>query len=252
MISFFKSMFSKLTDTSPIIKFKCNVSGYELVRPVVCAKDVKPEWMVKQIKEAERTNKIKFSACPGMHDYYRSGYIIPAWEDFEIIVDEKDIKINIGTGTKFSCLPWETMAYSVVAGAANIDEDIAPHAVKLPCPWKVFTKPGYSAFVIPALYHSPFLRDLYLYPGINDYDEYHTINVMLSPLRKMHVKIYAGTPLLQVIPYKREDITAEVGYITREEAGLATFKTNTKAPGFYRRFIHQKKTTSITFLHDKT
>jgi len=232
----------------PMIKFKCCVPGYEIGQPVKRAMDVKPDWMIKQLKEAERTNSHKFSSCPGMHDYYRSGYIIPAWEDFEIVVNDKTANIKVGIHNHVRNDSFERMAYSVLAGAANIDEDIKPHALKLPCPWKVFTKPGYSAFVMPAFYHSPFLRDLFLYPGINDYDHYHTINVMFSPLRKMHVKIYAGTPMLHVIPYKREHITAEVGLLTQKEDGLANFTYRTKSPGFYRKWLHQKKTTDITYL----
>lgn len=248
IITNIKSLFEKIVLPQPTIKFKCDVQGYEIGQPVKRAMDVKPDWLITQVKEAERLNTHKFSSCPGMHDYYRAGYIIPAWEDFEIIVDDTYAHINIGTGTQFQCKPSEVMDHRVVAGAATVDDDIKLHALKLPCPWKVFTKPGYSAFVVPALFHSPFLRDLFLYPGINDYDTYHTINVMFTPLRKMHVKIYAGTPMLQVIPYKREYTTAEVGYITPEENGLANFTYRTKSPGFYRKWLYQKKTTHITYI----
>lgn len=243
-----KSSISEIFSPQPMIKFKCSILGYEIGQPVKRAMDIKPDWMIKQLKDSERTNTPKFSACPGMHDYYRTGYIIPAWEDFEIVVNDKTANIKIGMSEQIICGNFERMQYSVLAGAANIDENIKPHALKLPCPWKVFTKPGYSAFVMPALYHSPFLRDLFLYPGINDYDHYHTINVMFSPLREMRVKIYAGTPMLHVIPYKREDITAEVGMLTNHEHGLANFTYRTKSPGFYRKWLHQKKTTDITYL----
>lgn len=241
ILSRFKSYFNP----APTIKFKCDIPGYEIGQPVKRAMDVKPEWMIKQFKDAERNDFPKFSACPGMHDYYRAGYIIPAWEDLEIKVTTKDVEIK--SPGSLSKKP-ESMDYRVVAGAANIDDDIKPHALKIPCPWKVFTKPGYSAFVLPALYHSPFLRDFYLYPGINDYDHYHTINVMFSPLKEMHIKIYAGTPLLHVIPYKREEVTAEVGIITHEEVGRANFVYRTKAPGFYRKWLYQKKTTDIKYI----
>lgn len=248
ILSTITSLFNEIVNPQPMIKFKSDVQGYEIGQPIKRAMDVKPEWLTTQLKEAERLNTHKFSSCPGMHDYYRLGYIIPAWEDFEIIVDETHVQIIIGAGKQFYCKPYEVMDQRVVSGAVTIDDDIKLHALKLPCPWKVFTKPGYSAFVVPALFHSPFLRDLFLYPGINDYDTYHTINVMFTPLRKMHVKIYAGTPMLHVIPYKRESITAEVGHLTPEEHGLANFTYRTKAPGFYRKWLHQKKTTSIKYL----
>lgn len=241
MINYIKSFFKP----EPTIKFKCDVPGYEVGQPVVKASEIKPEWMIEQNKNAKKNNTPPFSACPGMNDYYRAGYIIPAWEDFEIVVDEKFAHVNIGTHKTFVCKPFEVMSYSVVEGCANIDDNIRPHALKLPCPWKVFTKPGYSAYVLPAVFHSPFLRDLFLYPGINDYDKYHTINVMFSPLKEMKLKIYAGTPMLQVIPYKRENISCEVGLLTQKEAATANFTYRTKQPAFYRRFLHQKKKYSI-------
>lgn len=248
ILSYLKSTILNSIDTEPTIKFKCDIPGYEVGQPIKRAMDVKPDWLLRQLKTAEKNGTHKFSSCPGMHDYYRTGYIIPAWEDFEIIVDENGINFKIGNYDKFICKPFDKMDYSVVSDIINIDEDINPHAVRLPCPWKIFTKTGYSAFVMPALYHSPFLRDLFLYPGINDYDAYHQINVMFTPVRKMHVKIYAGTPMLHVIPYKREDITADVGLITQKEDGLANFTYRTKAPGFYRKWIHKKKTTDINYI----
>lgn len=238
MIDYIKSFFRS---EEPTIKFKCNVPGYEIGQPVVKASEIKPDWMITQNKNAKINNTPSFSACPGMDDYYRAGYIIPAWEDFEIVVDEKFAHINIGRTDRFICSPFEPMSYSVVEGCANIDANIRPHALKLPCPWKVFTKPGYSAHVMPALYHSPFLRDLFLYPGINDYDKYHNINVMFSPLKEMKLKIYAGTPMLQVIPFKRERVTCEVGLISQKEIGEADFTYRTKKPAFYRKMLHQKK-----------
>ena len=235
----------------PMIRFKCDIPGYEVGQPIMRAIDVKPDWMVKQLKQAERTGEHKFSACPGMHDYYKTGYIVPAWEDFEILVSKTKASIKIGTGDKFVCQPHSPMDYRSVAGAIDIDDNIKPHALKLPSPWKVFTKPGYSAFVLPAMYHSPFLRDIFVYPGINDYESFHSLNLMFSPLKEMHIKIYAGTPLMHIIPYKRETITAEVGEITRYESKLSTFTFRSKAPGYYRKWFYKKKTTEIVYIKEE-
>jgi hypothetical protein len=183
-----------------------------------------------------------------MHDLYKTGYIIPAWEDFEIIVTESTFKIQIGRGTTFPCLPHQPLSYHVVKDIIALDEGMTGHAIKFPSPWKAFTKPGYSALVMPAMYHSPFLRDLFVYPGINDYDTFHHLNLMVTPVKPMHIKIYAGTPLLQVIPYKREIITAEVGLASAKDIALANFTYRTSAPGFYRKWLYKKKTTDIKYI----
>lgn len=247
MLEKLKSIF--VPNNEPIIRFKSTIQGYEVGQPVCKASDIKPEWLVQQNKNADKNKSPKFSACPGMDDYYRAGYIIPAWEDFRIIVDAKHAHIEIGTGRgNPPCPNFEVMDYRVVEGAAPIDKAIAKHALKLPCPWKVFTKKGYSAFVMPALFHSPFLGELFPYPGINDYDGYHTINVMFSPLKEMDLKIYAGTPMLHVIPYKREDITCEVGFMNPKEHGEAEFTYRSKKPGLYRKMFHNKKKYDIKYL----
>ena len=48
--------------------------------PPVLAKDIKP---LKEFQE-NKYGEYKFPGCPGMHDYARLGYIIPAWSNIHI------------------------------------------------------------------------------------------------------------------------------------------------------------------------
>jgi hypothetical protein len=101
-----KSSVSEMFSPQPIIRFKCCIPGYEIGQPVKRAMDVKPDWMIKQLKDSEKNNTTKFSSCPGMHDYYRTGYIIPAWEDFEIVVNDKTANIKIVINYQIICAPF--------------------------------------------------------------------------------------------------------------------------------------------------
>ena len=88
------------------------------------------------------------------------------------------------------------------------------------------------------------MNDIFVYPGIVDYDDFHTINFIGTIKKKFSVTIYAGTPLLQIIPYKREDVNCIVGPATNHENDL-TKKFNSSLPHLYRKLFHKKKNYSL-------
>jgi hypothetical protein len=94
---------------------------------------------------------------------------------------------------------------------------------------------------MPAFYHSTFLEDLYVTPGLVDYKNFHPTNFICMPKRECNVHIKAGDPLLHVIPFLNKDISASVGPATDEMID----KTNNLIPGddkqYYRKFMGVKK-----------
>lgn len=222
----------------PTIRFK-SIRGAPHISPLTTirrASDMTPDWLA-----AQRDNgpKDKFMNCPGMVDWMKTGYIIPAWDDIHIKANSAGTVAKFGRSNVW--LPPEPMNWKVVNGIAPQTAPVKFAATKLSCPWGVFTKAGYSAHVLPALYHSPFLNDLYVYGGTVDYDSFSTINVMFSAVRECELTIPAGTPLLQVIPFKREPISAEVGRANQDEADFHAFGFPTRVRAAYRKFFHKRK-----------
>jgi hypothetical protein len=232
-------------DTTPSIRFAAihGAYNYSPVARIKLASDLsnQPDWLKKQ-KNYENSRD-KFLNCPGMADYLKAGYIIPAWGNIKIKANRADT-ITIVDSHNPIVTP---MNYKLVDGLVPIESSVKPKVTKIVAPWAIFTKPGYSAYLLPAIYHSPFLKDLYVYSGIVDYDDFTVCNFLFTALRECEIEIPVGTPLLQVIPFKREDITAVSmrGSIVDQEKSAFHFPQKLKAA--YRKFCHKRK--KYTLIH---
>jgi hypothetical protein len=137
------------------------------------------------------------------------------------------------------------MNTKLVDGLPTIDTSVKFRVTKIPVPWAIFSKPGYSAYVLPAIYHSLFLKDLHVYSGIVDYDKFTVCNFIFSAVTACEIEIPVGTPLLQVIPFKRETITAVSMEATKSDLGKAQFQFPAKVRSAYRKYCYGKKTYTL-------
>lgn len=119
----------------------------------------------------------------------KCGYIIPAWCDIKITVDKKGNK---------------TVEYS------DYDlekEKFGPNeTVTLKNVWKVWTKPNYSVMVLPVFFDD---ANFMAMPGVHDKDINTSdlpINIVLN--NETNTLIEMGSPLIQIIPFRREKIKA--------------------------------------------
>lgn len=230
----------KLFRRTPTIRFKCTVGGYYVSTPIVAARTILPYWLKKQVDAKD----VKFVRCPGMSDLSREGYLMCAWTDIHIKANRQGTAVHMPLLTTPELNP-QLMDFAVVDGLAPIDDTVAKKVTKLPTPWGVFTEPGYSAHVLPAVMHSPFLDKLYVYAGTNDYEDFHTCNFIFSAITACEIIIPAGTPLLHILPFKRENFHAVTGLANRLETDQHRFGFTTRAVGAYRRLFHKKKIYTI-------
>ena len=236
-------------DTTPIIRFAAihGAYNYSPVAQIKLASDLsmQPSWLKKQ--KIYEDSKEKFLNCPGMSDYLKAGYIIPAWETIKIKANRADT-VAIVDGPQPIVVP---MNYKLVDGIPPIESSVKPKVTKIAAPWSIFTKSGYSAYLVPAIYHSPFLKDLYVYSGIVDYDNFTVCNFIFTALRECEIEIPVGTPLLQVIPFKREDITAVSMRGTAVDKDKSHFQFPHKLKSAYRRLCHKRKKYTLTHKEDQ-
>lgn len=234
-----KQWFSRSSKES-VIRFKCVFGGYYTEQPVELAKKVLPDWFRAQVK----TGVAKFARCPGMYDFFQEGYIIPAPYDIHIKANRMGVVVET-PNNPFPELISGPMEFEVVDGLVKFDDDVKKTVFKLPLPWGMYAEPGYSAHLFPALMHSPFLRDLYVYPGTVDYERFHTANFIFSPMRACEIVIPAGTPLLHVLPFKRVDFHAVVGRASTYELDRHRFGFTSRVKAAYRKVFHHKKHYSL-------
>lgn len=241
-----KNFFRRFFKQEPIIKFEPHTGAPNLSKltNIQLASDVTPKWLLNQ-RDYEN-NRDKFQNCPGMTDLMRAGYIITAWDDIHLKANRQGVVCKM---EKRYTEPMAKMSERVVAGIAPVAEGFPLMVQKIPTPWSITTKKGYSAFVLPATFHSPFLGDLHVYGGINDYEEFHTVNFIFAPLKECEVFIPAGTPLLHVIPYKREEVIGATGNNTKQVTDKHRFSFPTRVRGAYRKFFHKRKIFKLEHKH---
>ena len=213
--------------------------------PVQLAKDVPT--VMKKVQE-EKYEKYNFVVCPGMHDYSRLGYIIPAWTNIHIKANKAGVvavtgslgKESIKRGTPIGQpRPMETQ---IADGLVTFQDGVPPHVFNSPGAWRIMSDKNVSALVLPPFFHANFLDDIYIYPGIVDYNKFSTLNLIFSAKRKCEITIKAGEPLLHIIPFiTNQDIVASYGPATREQLDSSKLIRWFHDKNFYRKYYMIKK-----------
>lgn len=191
-----------------IIKFT-DTTGYNLILPKPAIKDV-PEWYIKTEEyiggerkyiNGEIPHTIK--KCMPVFDAMTAGYIIYSQADIEV--------------SNVDGLPYYTWPQShpldfhpVVQAPIHPLKNNAPYP-KWVNPWIIETQKGYSCLIINPLHRPESVFTIM--PGIVDTDVYKS--AILFPFVLNDLKweglIPAGTPIAQVIPFKRESWKHEIG-----------------------------------------
>ena len=208
--------------------------------PIMKAGDVKPIAAEKQKKEQGR---FSFAMCPGMADYSKLGYLVPAWVDIHIMINKAGCVWKIGSDGRgdrgFS--NGRKMDPKLIDGMYDVDNDIEPTVLHFGSPWAIFANKNISAMVMPAFYHSTLHNHLHIFPGVVDYQNYHQINLICMPRKSGEIHISAGEPLFQVIPFFNKDISAGYGPADEHQKN----KYGNGIPGgdkqYYRKYFSVKK-----------
>jgi len=146
--------------------------------------------------------------CPAVFDLMSSGYILKCPVD--VYIDATGEKLNVdvqfanGIGQSVTgnhdLLQYDEMP---------VDDSFIRELFRLNLIWLVSTPRGYSSlFLSPQFSDNTFIQAV---PGIIDTDEYISDGLFSFFIKKgFKGEIKRGTPLIQVIPFKREDYEMEV------------------------------------------
>lgn len=211
------------------------------MHPVQLAKPIRPHFYKESM---DKHGQYHFAKCPGMIDLKNYGYIIPAWDDIHIKSNKAGTVVHVGgnRGTNFA--KPRPMAVNVVEGIFK-PEDVPIQPWHVGSPWAIHVhNKNMSAALLPAFYHSPFLDDLYVYPGLVDYGKFTTVNFIFSCKRPCELTIKVGTPLLQVLPFESKHIKAGYGPADDYQKDFSkSIYSSTKQ--FYRKYIMHDKKASL-------
>ena len=209
------------------MEFNC-VPKWKYADPIVPAINGLPKWYKDKKAYGEEQRPFDrghgtVKACPAMFDSMTLGYILPLWTDLYV---EPSYDAEFGTVPNFT---WGGLVaggqggklltqfnLETTRGMPGVDQTGVP-AYKINSPWTLRTPKGYSTLYIAPLNNKNILMEPI--SGIIHTDVYsHFINIpfIWTGPADFEGVIKRGTPLLQLIPFKREECELELGVITPE------------------------------------
>lgn len=207
--------------------------------PVLRAKDIRP---ISFEHQKRKYGKHVFAHCPGTQDLAEMGYIIPAWVDIHIMANKAGVSYFIGSKERGDrgFAQGRLMDPKVIDGIFPV-HDVPLQPIAFGAPWSIHTGKQISGIVQAAVFHSNFLDDLHVVPGIVDYKQFHTLNFICVPKRECEVHIKAGDPLLQIIPFWNKPMVGGYGPGTDEQLDATKNNMPGDDPQYYRRYYQYAK-----------
>jgi hypothetical protein len=200
-----------------IIQF-LNHADKEVIKPIPAQK-LLPEWYVKTFSYQNNNKLYRYidgakqttatiKKCMPVFDVLSSGYFILTHEDIFITKENG--------GTSFDGLDSFSSHPRAQANLHPAVKEADEIVVKFLHPWGIKTPVGYSCLFIPPVHRKNVINIL---PGLVDTDTYNLPVQFPFVLGDENFEgiIPAGTPIAQVIPFKRNDWKAEYGQVDQSE-----------------------------------
>lgn len=188
----------------------------------ILAKSVQPDWW-KKAKVAEVVNGVTnktIRSCPAMADWLASGYLICANRDIYVrngvtIEDDGDKTFYTEDTIQHELDDYASQTHPSVQmhdafSYMGTDEAPIKDAFKMSNPWSIATPPGYSCFYLdPFLFQNNYFAT---WQGIIDTDRFNVnkdnSQIIFYPKVDHSFVITKGTPIVQIIPFQREEWVA--------------------------------------------
>jgi hypothetical protein len=205
-----------------VIKFKY-VPGNIFVPPVVPASEALPGWYKKMSygePPSPQGRALTAKACMPFFDAMTQGYIIPLWADMYVSVEKND-----NGGPEFS---WRDGQTEVIAphrpdqtkGMPIMDKALGmeQQSFKFNSPWVIQTPEGYSTlFTSPLNNVNPKFSLVSAIVATDTYPGFINFPFVWTGPPDWEGLIPMGTPVAQLIPFKRDDFRHEIGAMNEED-----------------------------------
>lgn len=181
-------------------------------------------WDIQYRKNVDTTTNV--TGCPGITDFLKYGYIIPAWDNFIFREYNGDITVNwtdnyVESKAKFH----GNQQYSTIPKESQPLYDCF---IKIDSPWIIRTSPGVSVLITHPVWHRN--NTFTTASGILHTDETpfnvpwffewnHKIQngMNLETMDLENQIIGKGTPIMLVIPFYRNKFDSSVEYVSGSE-----------------------------------
>ncbi|TIP24290.1 MAG: hypothetical protein E5X67_29795 [Mesorhizobium sp.] len=225
--------------TSRSIRFSCRPEDHGVIAPPVAAKTVLPDWFrklppVDQQQASATSNGLTVKRCMPFLDAMTTGWILPLAATVRLEI--KDGGSAVDAGWEFDRVMVSNHGAHQVAG--NPKEPAPP--CKFHNYWSIRTPPGWSCLFLPPLNRPA--QPFECVAGIVDTDTYaaHIHFPFFATAPDGLYVIEKATPLVQVIPFRREDsaLKAEIQAETGAEATEreTVYRNTIASEGWYRKW----------------
>lgn len=232
------------TFRKPTIEFLCRPEDHGVIAPPVPAKEAMPDWFkrlpaVDTANLGATSNGLTVKRCMPFIDALSVGWILPL---------AATVRLEISEGGRTVKSGWEFDRQMVSNhGAHQVAGN--PREPRPPCKfhnyWTIRTAPGWSCLFVPPLNRPNGVVEVV--SGVVDTDTYASLihfPFFATAADGLYV-LEKGTPLVQVIPFKR-DTTNLLGTIRPENGADAAEREkilrNTLAgEGWYRKFARARR-----------
>jgi hypothetical protein len=224
------------------LKFRCPRELEGLLPPPVPATQGVPDWLKAMPAKAHSTINMReeetVKRCPPFVDAMTHGFLIPLVCDLRVANGQItwDNEIPPGGTLDFPRSPIGFHDEGQVTGTPLFEAD--RFVVKFHNLWTIEAPEGYCVFFTHPVnrFDLPFTT----LSGLVDCDRYYDTWVHFPAHwhnRDFEGVIPKGTPIVQCIPVKRENWTAQISSFTEEEERRVTAMQNAirREPGLYRR-----------------
>lgn len=170
----------------------------------------KPDWW-----DEMSSDEGSLKRCSGIGDFMSRGVMLKMWHDLHVrpssdgrnyeAVFDSEKSLNMRHEENTSALHVSGFMYHQTGACPIADARGLPFSswIKVVNPWHPVTAPGYSTMILPNMLDpSPHYTVL---PGVVHTDFYHITNLVLRITSREEFVIKAGTPIAQLIVFKRSD-----------------------------------------------
>jgi Family of unknown function (DUF6065) len=228
----------------PMIEFLCQESDRGVIAEPFPAREFMPSWF-KRLPAVDKDNTSvtndgqTIKRCMPFLDAMTAGWIVPL---------ASDVRLEIKDGGRTVEAGWD---FDRTMVTYHNDSQVAGHpqqprpACKFHNFWSIRTASGVSCLFIPPLNRpNPVFEVI---AGVVDTDKYVAhINFPFFPMAPDGLyRLEKGTPLVQVIPFRRNEAAAE-GVVKTEASADTTereriFRNTQSGNGWYRRFARAER-----------
>lgn len=204
----------------PTVVFECEPELKGAIPDPIPANTAIPKWF-RKIPDSTDVRTVKM--CIPFKDAMGMGYILPLWVDLNVANQNNKVIFSYQSNNVLPSV-FGDHSPQQIEGCPLRKTPYGDQPMKFSNPWKIKTPPGYSCMFIQPINH--FDNRLHIITGVVDTDTYD--NYVNFPFvwmdKEFNGLIPQGTPLVQVIPFKREEWGSSVSELSAESS-MAIRKT---------------------------